>query len=88
MFENVPIEVISKCNIAGEIEPLKLRVETGEHTLLTSSITKVLYRNENNYAGITTFDFGCNATVEGTERLLELRYFVASHKWTLRKVLY
>ena len=37
-MENVPVEVIRKFNTVGDIKPLKLRIETAEHTLITTLI--------------------------------------------------
>lgn len=87
-LNNIPIETISKFNTLGDIIPLRIRLEDEEHRLVTSNITEIIYSNKNNYAGIKTFDFGCKVIMNETERLLELRYYVDTHKWTLRKILY
>lgn len=87
-LKNIPVEIISKFNTTGEITPLRLRLENEEHCLVTAHITNILYIKNNNYSGINTIDYGCNLKVEDKEHLVQLRYFVSSHKWTLHKVFY
>lgn len=87
-LKNIPVEIISKCNTVGEIVPLRIRLEDEEYRLITATITDILYATENNFTGIKTFDYGCKVTIDGREQLLELRYYVGSHKWSIRKVLY
>ena len=87
-LKNIPVEIISKFNTVGDIVPLRMRIENEEHQLVVATITDILYSTENNYAGIKTFDYGCKVTIDDKERLLELRYSIASHKWSIRKVVY
>jgi hypothetical protein len=84
----MPIETISKFNTVGNIVPLRLRLEDEEHRLITVNITDIIYSTENNFAGVKTFDYGCKVIINEREQLLEIRYHVAAHKWTIRKVLY
>ncbi|WP_069999456.1 hypothetical protein [Cellulosilyticum sp. I15G10I2] len=87
-FTNKPIEAISKFNSLGEITPLKIRLENDDQSFVTSTINSIIYVKDNNYAGINTIDYGCKICIEDREQLLELRYFVSDHKWTIRKVIY
>ncbi|MHC1747224.1 MAG: hypothetical protein AB9856_02400 [Cellulosilyticaceae bacterium] len=87
-FNNKPIETICKCNTLGEIIPLRIRLENDEHALVTGNITEIIYVNENNFAGIKTLEYGCKVVMDQVEHLLEIRYCVSVHKWTIRKVLY
>jgi hypothetical protein len=87
-LKNIPVETISKCNTVGDIVPLRIRLEDEDHRLITVNVKDILYSLENNFAGIKTFDYGCQVTIDEREQLLELRYYVASHKWSIRKVLY
>ena len=84
---NIPVETISMCNAVGDIVPLRIRIESDNYQLVTASISEILYTNENNFAGVKTFDYCCRAFIDGREQLLELRYHVANHKWTIRKAL-
>ncbi len=87
-LKNIPVEIISKCNTLGEIVPLRIRLEADQYKRITANITDILYTTENNYAGIKTFEYGCKVMIDEREQLLELRYYVASHKWSIRKVFY
>ena len=87
-LNNIPVEIISKCNTVGDIVPLRMRIENEDHQLVVATITDILYSTENNSAGLKTFDYGCKVLFDETERLLELRYSIASHKWSIRKVVY
>ncbi len=87
-LKNIPVEIISKFNTLGEITPLRLRLENEEHCLITAQITNILYIKDNNYSGINTIDYGCHLKIEDREYLVQLRYFVSSHKWILYQVFY
>ncbi len=87
-LKNIPVEIISKCNIVGDIVPLRMRIENEEHQFIVATIIDILYSTENNYAGVKSFDYGCKVTFNEKERLLELRYCILSHKWSIRKVIY
>ncbi|WP_070000960.1 hypothetical protein [Cellulosilyticum sp. I15G10I2] len=87
-LKNIPIETISKCNAVGDIVPLRIRLEDETHRLVTADIVQVIYAAEKNFAGLKTFDYGCKVVIDQREQLLELRYYVVSHKWIIRKVLY
>lgn len=86
-LENLPVEVISNCDVQGKILPIKLRYEAEDYTICVSRITSVLYAQENNFAGNKTFDYCCRVMFEEREHLIELRYFIITHKWVIKKVL-
>nr|WP_307993013.1 hypothetical protein [uncultured Niameybacter sp.] len=86
-FLNLPIEMISKFNALGEIVPLKLRLEDENHEMKIAKVQRILYANENQFAGTKTLDYGCEVKFEEGGKFLELRYHVANHKWTIRRVL-
>lgn len=82
---NKPIEVISQFNVVGGIIPLRIRIEDGDQQLITAKINEIFYANENQYAGIKTLDYGCRVNIGEREQLLELRYHVEAHRWTIRR---
>lgn len=84
---NLPIDVIAQYDAVGTITPLRLRLEDDTHQLITAKIITILYMNENNYAGTKTIAYGCKVSIGQIEKLIELTYHVASHKWLLRKCL-
>lgn len=82
---NKPIEVISQFDTVGGIIPLRMRIEDVDYQLITAKIKEILYANENQYAGVKTLDYGCRVTIGEREQLLELRYHVEAHRWTIRR---
>ncbi|SHJ56944.1 hypothetical protein [Parasporobacterium paucivorans] len=84
---NIPIEAISLFSTLGDIRPLRIRLEDNEHRLITLNIDEVVYCRESSLLGINTFQYVCRIHLEGHERLVELLYNVASHKWILQRIL-
>lgn len=84
---NIPIETISYCNTQGQLNPLRIRLEDEEHMRRIFPIDQVLYRKEQKYAGISTLLFGCQVVIGKEARLLELKYNIMSHTWTLSKII-
>ena len=78
---NLPIQVLSCCDTCGNLQPLRFRFEDREHSVHT-----VGRRVE--YVGLEAFVFLCKAHLDGREKLYELRYTVATHRWTLAKEVY
>lgn len=83
-----PVDVISMCSAGGEIRPLRLRMEDGEHQLLRIDIEEIISCKEIRYVGIEAQVFLCRATVQGKKWLFELRYTIRSHTWCLMRKVY
>lgn len=85
--KNRPVDVISMCSAAGEIRPLRLRMEDEHHQLLRIDIDEVISVKKIQYVGIEAHVFLCRATVKQKEWIFELRYTIRTHSWCLlRKV--
>ena len=81
------MDVISLCSANGEIRPLRVRMEDGDHCLLRLDIDEVISSKKIQYVGIEATVFLCRATVEGKPWLFELKYTLRSHRWCfLRRV--
>ena len=81
-----PVDVISMCSAAGEIRPLRLRLEE-THQLLRVDIDEIVSVKDVQYMGIEAKIFLCRAMVEGKQTLFELKYTIRTHSWCLmRKV--
>lgn len=80
-----PIDVISVCSANGEIRPLRFRMEDEDHQLLRVDIDEVIGSKEIQYAGIEAHIFLCRATVRGRQWLVELKYTIRSHSWSLHR---
>ena len=84
---NTPVDVISMCSANGDIRPLRLRMETEDHTLLRVDIDQVISSRKIQLAGIEAEIFLCRAAVREKQWLFELKYTIRTHSWCLlRKV--
>jgi len=80
---NIPIQMLSLGDTTGRITPIRFRFQTAEDAIETIEVRKVISRDEKNYVGIREKRFICSAQVAGRERIMEIRYNVASQKWTV-----
>ncbi len=76
------------CSAAGDIRPLRLRMETEDHQLLRVDVDEVISTKKIQYAGIEAEIFLCRATVGEKKWLFELRYTIRSHNWCLLRRVY
>ena len=88
LSKNVPVQMIAHCGADGSMQPLRFRFEDAEHVLHTVRISEVLDSRRVEYVGIEAFLFVCKAVTEEAERLVELRYTVRSHRWSLVREIY
>lgn len=77
-----PVDVISVCSAAGEIRPLRLRLEQ-THQLIRVDIDEVISVRDVQYVGIEAKIFFCRAVVDGRQTLFELKYTIRTHNWCL-----
>lgn len=80
---NVTIDANATFNPLGEIKPRYVRLEDENHELHTYKIENIEQVKEEKYAGINSFLYVCQISVEGVMRQIRIRYYIASHKWTL-----
>lgn len=66
----------------------RFRFEDREHSVHTVSVTEIVDGRRVEYVGLEAFVFLCKAHLDGREKLYELRYTVATHRWTLAKEVY
>lgn len=83
-----PVDVISVCSAAGEIRPLRLRMEDEAHGILCINIDEIISMKPICFVGIEAQIFLCRATVDGKKWLFELKYTIRTHTWCFfRRVL-
>jgi len=87
-MKNCPVDVIAMCSAAGDIRPLRLRMEDEHHQLLCFDIDEVISVKRVQYVGIEAHVFLCRATVGQKERVFELRYTIRTHSWCLLRKVY
>ena len=54
---NIPVQMISVCEVNGDIKPIRFRFEYEERLLRTVSVKEVVNRIETNYVGVRTICF-------------------------------
>lgn len=84
---NIPIQLDSVCSTKGDFTPRWFRYENKEHQIERIVIEKILSHKEINFVGIKMIQYICTSTVNGRERIFEIRYNVSSHKWTFFRML-
>lgn len=89
MDQNIrPVDVISVCSADGQIRPLRFRMEDESHQLLRIDIDEIINCRHIQYVGIEAQIFLCRATVNGKQRLFELKYTIRTHCWCLLRKVY
>ena len=89
MEQNVrPVDVISVCSAAGDIRPLRIRLEDETHQLLRVDIEEIVSTKQVQYVGIEAQVFLCRATVQERPWLFELKYTIRTHTWCLTRKVY
>lgn len=76
-----PVDVISVCSAAGEIRPLRLRMEDDAHGILRIDIDEIISVKPIQFVGIEAQIFLCRATVMGKKWIFELKYTIRTHTW-------
>ena len=77
------VDVISLCSAAGEIRPLRLRLEDESQQLRRVAIVEVASEKQIPYVGAEAYLFVCRVSSEGKPGLVELEYGIRSHTWRL-----
>lgn len=85
---NCPVDVIAMCSAAGDIRPLRMRMEDEHHRLLRIDIDEIISVKTIQYVGIEAHVFLCRAIVEKREWVFELRYTIRTHSWCLLRKVY
>jgi len=85
---NIPIDVICVCDSGGEIRPLRFRIEDEGHELTRIDIDEVVNVKKIHYVGVEAHLFLCRATVNGVPWMIELKYTIRSHIWSLVRRVY
>jgi len=83
-----PVDVISVCNAAGEIRPIRLQLCNAEEHKVRIDIEEVLSVKDIPYVGVEAHVFVCRAKAAGRSMTIELKYTFRSHTWCLLRRLY
>ncbi|MBO7251592.1 MAG: hypothetical protein J6V25_03080 [Oscillospiraceae bacterium] len=77
-----PVDVISLTTTEGELKPLRLRLEEHEQ-YVRINIRDVVNVKEIPYVGVEAKIFTCRAEIYGRDCMIELKYSIPNHNWTL-----
>ena len=78
-----PVDVISLCSAAGDIRPLRLRLEDERQELRRVDVIEVVSVKLIPYVGAEAYLYVCRVNSEGKPGLVELEYGIRSHTWRL-----
>lgn len=85
---NMPVDVISVCNADGEIRPLRLQVENMAQERVRIDIERVVSVRYIPYVGVEAYIFLCQVQGGDRKHMVELKYSIRSHCWSMTKRLY
>ncbi len=81
----IPVEMISLCNLRGELRPLRFQMEGASCQMIRVNIDQVISVKHVEYVGMEAMLYLCRARIEDREQLLELKYLVRNHSWRLSR---
>ena len=86
-FSRVPLRMIAIFDPTGRIQPFRFKLENEKHEVEIVTVKDVRSRQERKMGGTPEILFLCTADQDGRERLFELVYGIASHRWFLTGIL-
>ena len=78
-----PIQMIAWFNKDGSINPIRFKIDEEESKVI--KIDRILKRDKEKLAGNVMEKFVCIASVNGVERIFEIKYELLTKKWILFK---
>lgn len=82
----LPIEVVSYTDNKGEVRPLRIRVQTEDHTVRVIKIDKVIVKETEKLAGNLMLVFRCQSKINNLMKIFEIKYDLKTCKWMLYKI--
>lgn len=77
----LPVDVIFLSGVDGEIRPLRIRAEAGFDHAIIGNVREILRSSQNTLFGAESHTFLCRICANEAAYILELKYFVNSHRW-------
>lgn len=81
-----PIEVISYCDMQGNIKPMKFRFQDDDNCWINVKVDKIMKRDIEKLAGYKMLVYTCVSNIEGVQKIYELKCEIDSSKWLLFKI--
>jgi len=80
-----PIEVVAWFDKIGTVHPVRFRIMQDEEITIVI-IDKIINQIEERLAGINMLVFTCQSLINDTEKIYEIKYEIATHRWVLFKI--
>jgi len=81
-----PIEMVAWTDTKGNINPVRFKITKEDETSSVVKIDKVISVDKEKLAGNNMLVFKCQSTVNGAEKLYEIKYELSSCRWILFKI--
>lgn len=81
-----PVDMIATHPREGMPIPLKYRISSAEGTNKVIKVEKIIHKAEEKLAGNKMFIYRCQSTINGRERIYELKYEIGTCRWFLFKI--
>jgi len=81
-----PIEMISWTEEDGRVHPLRFKIENKEGAKNVYKIKQIYSSELEKIAGNKTYKFTCEISINGYNKICELRYDLESCRWNLFKL--
>lgn len=78
-----PVDVICLCDAEGTIRPLRLRMEIEDREWVRVDIEEILDSKSSNCYGAESMWFLCRTRISGRARVVEIKYSVRNHCWSI-----
>jgi hypothetical protein len=78
-----PIDVICVCDAGGAIRPLRIRMEDESKEMIRVDIDEILETSFDRRYGAESIFFLCRAFIRGRPRVMEIKYSIRSHCWSI-----
>ncbi|NLM72598.1 MAG: hypothetical protein GX184_00990 [Clostridiaceae bacterium] len=80
------VDMIYLSNSEGVIFPIKFRYREGDQEPKVIRIERIIDRKEERIAGNRMLVFTLQTTIDGVERIFEMKYEIQTFKWYLYKL--
>lgn len=81
-----PIEMISYTNKEGVLKPIRFRIESEDKTYKVIKVDKIFHVELEKLAGTKMYVFKCQSSINGIEKIFELKFELESCRWMLYKI--
>lgn len=81
-----PVDVIALFGLKGVPEPIRFRMQDKSNEYITIKIDKVVQTQREKLAGNHMMVYTCRSCIQGSDKMLVLKYEIDTMKWMLFKI--